>query len=573
MAPKTRGAARPSSSRAKEQRKKSSQPVLPATPRTPGKASMISRNVDFGRVIDFDFLEAEGFIIGNRIKSLGWGFLCKTQVPVYVDLVREFYQNATFEEEEIISSVRDIEIRLNEDVLGQVLRVPVEGVLEDSVEERGSRLGFLLNRDVVGDFVKVEARDFDVETRLLHHIVSRIILPRGGRFDLVTNRDVAVMCHILREVPISLPQLILSVMKDVVNRKAPLPYGMILTHVFRAFGLRLRDETAKSLGHFDIYNVHSLHRMGFNKVNGVWTRIRGGRPQDDVEEPLEGEEPSTPVVEAAAAPDVEAPVPSDSPIRQRTPARQRFDFSAEGTSSAPPPARAVFTRLHPEDISAIARELAQHLQLPSHFPQSTSASDASSLVPHHSVLLQMISDVLEEVRAVRTDVFRLTGRQLDFEQRIMAMERSFSSFSERLSGSVAGMPSGSEVPSSMADLTAEAGRLRGLLQTSSVALGMLSAEMDRKFACVDVSFFSLRKNIDALGTRLDRLVSLFPQPDPVSVRPPSQTTFSPVHLSSYRASQAQTGPPSRTRATSAKRKATSSSEPMTIGDSSDSDAS
>lgn len=46
---------------------------------------------------------------------------------------------------------------------------------------------------------------------------------------------------------------------------------------------------------------------------------------------------------------------------------------------------------------------------------------------------------------------------------------------------------GSGFPWSLGDLTAEAGHLWGLLQTSSTALGLLSADMDRKFTNVDAS--------------------------------------------------------------------------------------
>ena len=132
-----------------------------------------------------------------------------------------------------------------------------------------------MDRDDEEEVKKVEARDFDVEKRLLHHIVSKIVLPRSERFDLVTNRDIVVMYHILKEIPTNLSKLIIFAMKDaMMKRKTALPYGMALTHVFRMVGIRLRDESSCELGHTDIYNEHSLHRMGYNKVNDRWIRVR-----------------------------------------------------------------------------------------------------------------------------------------------------------------------------------------------------------------------------------------------------------------------------------------------------------
>lgn len=76
-----------------------------------------------------------------------------------------------------------------------------------------------------------------------------------------------VMYHILKKISINLFALILIAMKDAVfKKKAALPYGMALTHVFRLVGIRLKDEASSKLGHTNIYNKCSIHGMRFNKV-------------------------------------------------------------------------------------------------------------------------------------------------------------------------------------------------------------------------------------------------------------------------------------------------------------------
>lgn len=84
-------------------------------------------------------------------------------------------------------------------------------------------------------------------------------LPRSGRFDLVTSRDIMVMFHILKEIPVNFLELILVAMKEVVNKKkAPLLDRMTLIHIFKIFRIRLKGEESCGYRYTDTYD-HSLH--------------------------------------------------------------------------------------------------------------------------------------------------------------------------------------------------------------------------------------------------------------------------------------------------------------------------
>ena len=59
--------------------------------------------------------------------------------------------------------------------------------------------------------------------------------------------------------------------KAATKTKASLPYGMVLTLLFEEFNIDISEgEPKKSLHHMDIYNKHSLHRMGYRKRNDQW---------------------------------------------------------------------------------------------------------------------------------------------------------------------------------------------------------------------------------------------------------------------------------------------------------------
>lgn len=66
-----------------------------------------------------------------------------------------------------------------------------------------------------------------------------------------------------------------TMVEAVVETKAPLPYRMALTHVFRYFRVRFHDEESSQVTHTDTYNDHSLYHMDFSKVGGYWMKGRG----------------------------------------------------------------------------------------------------------------------------------------------------------------------------------------------------------------------------------------------------------------------------------------------------------
>ena len=187
--------------------------------------------------------------------------------------------------------------------------------------------------------------------RVLHQIVTKLFFPRSGRHDLLSDRDVCVMFHIITQTPLNLPALMIEAMRETLNRsKAHLPFGMALTRVFRRFGVSCEGEASTKLSHVDTFNQHTLHRMGFTKTDGGWIKRseeraeeRAGertedRAEDRTEDRAEEEGPSSPVHDFRAAspniqfiPDTEAG-PSEF-TRMPTPVYQPESRAPVGTRS------------------------------------------------------------------------------------------------------------------------------------------------------------------------------------------------------------------------------------------------
>ena len=103
----------------------------------------------------------------------------------------------------------------------------------------------------------------------------------------MSERDLVIMHCIVSEVSINLGQMMIIYMTEAASMaKASLPYGMILTTIFKDLGVPISDEEPKRLLRYtDIYNIRSLHCMGYHKRNKNWKRKSDeSRPIEEGEE-------------------------------------------------------------------------------------------------------------------------------------------------------------------------------------------------------------------------------------------------------------------------------------------------
>ena len=136
------------------------------------------------------------------------------------------------------------------------------------------RIDVILGRTFTESLNRLEAKILSVKMRLLHHMVTKLFVPRSGRLDLLSGRDICIMYHVITQISLNLPALMFEAMRKILNRsKAHLPYGMALTLVFRRFGVSFEEEAVTRLSHSDTINYHTLHRMVFHRLMAVGQRV------------------------------------------------------------------------------------------------------------------------------------------------------------------------------------------------------------------------------------------------------------------------------------------------------------
>ncbi|XP_038972044.1 uncharacterized protein LOC120104630 [Phoenix dactylifera] len=370
-------------------------PPRPHAPSPPRQVPLVTRRVSLGRKIDFDFLEAQGFTIGLKLKAMGWETLCSLDIPTYPNLVRHFYANLKTGIATIESVVKETPILLNPKTLGSLVNIPTSGSTEDFLENRVLGIQYLLGTENVSPLEQISANRLSVENRLLHHIVSRILFSKTGRFDFVSERDILVIFHILNGSPLSLPHLIIRHMVESASRaRASLPYGMLLTLVFEEFGVNTEGEPSTTLGHWDTYNDRSLHRMGFRKKDGQWIRKDEGKSSAchrEEQRPVENEESFHP--------------PTEEPIAQ----------TQQPTE----------VRLSAEQFRALRDDIVQELR-------NSRDVACTDLVPSNATVCELVAEMRAEMVSLRCLLQGQYQRFVDIEEETKKLQQSVKKDMENL---------------------------------------------------------------------------------------------------------------------------------------------
>ena len=112
-------------------------------------------------------------------------------------------------------------------------------------------------------------------SKVLHHMICSILLPRGGHQDEVSYYEAFLMDSIMTGKRIHLGYLMLMHMISCCESTTyVLPYGHFFTRVFKDVGVDLSKEIDfEAPSSYDTYDDLSMRRMKFEKApDGSWVR-------------------------------------------------------------------------------------------------------------------------------------------------------------------------------------------------------------------------------------------------------------------------------------------------------------
>ncbi|GAV62822.1 hypothetical protein CFOL_v3_06345 [Cephalotus follicularis] len=278
--------------------------------------AFVDKRVMGGRNIDLSFCSNE-FSFVSWLEELHLIPLVQIQDMFYVKLVKEFYMNLRIvsnphEEFALSSTVKGQRIFLNNRILASILHVPHNGIYTFEYKKWPEVEGFHQNNILsilypndpnIHPNMALCTNKLSVDHRLLHHLIVHQFLPTGGGYAKLTRMQAFLMWCIISKIEFCYPLLMLHTMvRAFSQKKSILPFGCILTKIFRYHEVRLEGEIGTKLKKEDTYNKSTLNRMGWKKQDGNWTYC----PKSDQGQKIEREEhEEIPPWEAQEAPPVE----------------------------------------------------------------------------------------------------------------------------------------------------------------------------------------------------------------------------------------------------------------------------
>ncbi|RVW35392.1 hypothetical protein CK203_077069 [Vitis vinifera] len=242
------------------------------------KTHFAKRKVVLGRNINFSQLQSLGF--EGLFIRMGWLSVVTVSEPIFPTLVRAFYSRMTYGlGGPIRTTVRGVEIELSPKSICRILDIPPVGLRVYEAKawptipgfeprEAIQRLCGLADAHGMG---KPSAHSLIVPSRVLHHMICSILLPRGGHRDEVSYYEAFLAPHEC------FPTAASSLVSSRIDARVDLS----------------RETEFEAPNIYDTYDEHSLGRMKLEKApDGSWVRKaeRQARGHDQIHPGVEEED-------------------------------------------------------------------------------------------------------------------------------------------------------------------------------------------------------------------------------------------------------------------------------------------
>ncbi|KAF1858963.1 hypothetical protein Lal_00000785 [Lupinus albus] len=238
----------------------------------------------FGNVLKFEF---EDFLFPYLLRQQNLFDFCCESNNIYPELVRVFYCNMNFRKNRLTSYVKGKEIVLDSKTFGSLCcNIPSKGGIVgfglqcewDNYDRKEFYYSMcrisreeieLRKQQSLGETVKnrdiLSAGHLKLEDRLLHYLLSYVILPKFSNHSQISGIELQLMYAIKFNIKINWAEMIMRQMWNVRDTQSPLPYSIFITNFLQHFGVSTNGETKVPLNLRESkIDVDVIHKMGFS---------------------------------------------------------------------------------------------------------------------------------------------------------------------------------------------------------------------------------------------------------------------------------------------------------------------
>ncbi|MQL71400.1 hypothetical protein Taro_003722, partial [Colocasia esculenta] len=225
-----------------------------------------------GKSVEFSHLSGNLAWVEETLTAMGWTKLCQISEPFVASAVRSFYASLKVSTgNTVVGYVKGTKITISEEYLVELLDCPNFGhCLSEFIPLEKQKLGIIGS---LGTLCKrgLQVNELSTEKRLIHSIISNIITPRAGTHSSITARDGNLHFWAIQRHRVNLPAVILERMIAVKDLQESLPYGSLLTMIFKKLSVDLSGDVPMSTKEkFGLITLRRSHYSLVGKKQNLW---------------------------------------------------------------------------------------------------------------------------------------------------------------------------------------------------------------------------------------------------------------------------------------------------------------
>ncbi|MQM14317.1 hypothetical protein Taro_047247, partial [Colocasia esculenta] len=225
-----------------------------------------------GKSVEFSHLSGNLAWVEETLTAMGWTKLCQISEPFVASAVRSFYASLkVLSGNTVVGYVKGTQITISEEYLVELLDCPNSGhCLSEFIPLEKQKLGIIGSLETLCKR-GLQVNELSAEKRLIHSIISNIITPGAGTHSSITARDGNLLFWAIQRHRVNLPAVILERMIAAKDLQESLPYGSLLTMIFKKLSVDLSGDVPMSTKEkIGLITLRRSHYSLVGKMQNLW---------------------------------------------------------------------------------------------------------------------------------------------------------------------------------------------------------------------------------------------------------------------------------------------------------------
>ncbi|KAG2375598.1 uncharacterized protein HKW66_Vig0162480 [Vigna angularis] len=245
-----------------------------------------------GKYVDVDFFGDGTFEFFDILTKAGLIDFVAYRRHYYPELVRVFYSNMRVSDSGVIrTEVKKVKITIKPSLFHKLTSIPSVGARFEGnlVDEWKDEYNSVSARQLIckpGSNIqgRILAGTMKFQTRILHYVLCRILVPRSTNVAQATEEDIMLLWALMNSVQINWGHLIRNRMKRATRDNAQLPYPHLITTFMEHFGVPTETDPFTQVKNKQRIGLEVLSSFGYHKTHeGIWVpKVDVGNIQEQV---------------------------------------------------------------------------------------------------------------------------------------------------------------------------------------------------------------------------------------------------------------------------------------------------